>query len=92
MQTAATHKAADLPPDVRSAVEQILGRPVGADEEVSVVAVPPGRMAASESRASVAQQLENLLNRRAAKVEDASDEEIDAAVDEAVDHVRHSRK
>jgi hypothetical protein len=40
MQTAATHKAADLPPDVRSAVEQILGRPVGADEEVSVVAVP----------------------------------------------------
>jgi hypothetical protein len=49
-------------------------------------------MAASESRASVAQQLENLLNGRATKVEDASDEEIDAAVDEAVDRVRHSRK
>jgi hypothetical protein len=92
MQTVSTQKAADLPPGVKSAVEQILGRPIGADEEVSVVAVPPQQIPPSENRAIVAQQLENLLNRRAAKVRDICDEELDAAVDEAVDHVRHSRR
>jgi hypothetical protein len=45
----------------------------------------------SEDRAAVVRKLEAFLNRRAAKVEDVPEEEIDAAVDEAVDHVRHSR-
>lgn len=92
MQTVSVQKAGDLPPGVKSAVEQILGRPIGAEEEVSVVAVPPQQIPPSENRAIVAQQLEDLLNRRAAKVRDICDEEIDAAVDEAVDHVRHSRR
>ncbi|MGA2575351.1 MAG: hypothetical protein ABSH24_04925 [Bryobacteraceae bacterium] len=92
MQIVSIQKAADLPPNVKSAVEQLLGRPIGADEEVSVVAVPPGQMPPSEPRARVAQQLENLLNRRAAKVGDTSDEEIDAAIDETVDRVRHRRE
>ncbi|MGA2738672.1 MAG: hypothetical protein ABSG65_14645 [Bryobacteraceae bacterium] len=91
MQTVSTQKAADLPPDVKSAVEQILGRPIAADEEVSVVAVPPQRIPPSGNRAIVARQLEDLLNRRAAKVRDICDEEIDAAIDEAVDRVRHNR-
>ena len=90
MQTVSIQKAADLPPGVKSAVEQLLGRPIGADEEVSIAAVPPQRVPPSENRAVVAQRFENLLNRRAAKVRDISDEEIDAAIDEAVDHVRHS--
>jgi Skp family chaperone for outer membrane proteins len=47
--------------------------------------VPP-----SENRAAVARKLEALLNRRAEKVKDTAEEEIDAVVDEAVDHVRHS--
>jgi len=76
---------------VKSAVEQLLGRPIGADEEVSIVAVPPQQVPPSEDRAVVAQKLEAFLARRAEKVRDVSDEEIDAAVDEAVDHVRHSR-
>lgn len=92
MQTVSVQRAGDLPPGVKSAVEQLLGRPIGADEEVSVVAVPPQQIPPSENRAIVAQQLENLLNRRAAKVRDICDEELDAAVDEAVDHVRHSRR
>jgi hypothetical protein len=56
------------------------------------VAVPPRQVPPSENREIVAQKLENLLNRRAAKVRDICDEEIDAAVDEAVDHVRHRRE
>jgi len=92
MQNISIQKAGDLSPGVKSAVEQLLGRPIEPDEEVSVVAVPPRQIPPSENRAIVAQQLENLLNRRAAKVKGICDDEIDAAVDAAVDHVRHSRR
>ena len=91
MQNVSIQKASELPQGVKSAVEQLLGRPIGADEEVSIVAVPPQQVPPSEDRAVVAQKLEAFLARRAEKVRDVSDEEIDAAVDEAVDHVRHSR-
>jgi hypothetical protein len=35
--------------------------------------------------------LEAFLNRRAEKTKDVPDGEIEQAVDEAVDHLRHSR-
>jgi len=92
MQNVSIQKASDLPQGVKSAVEQLLGRPIGADEEVSIAAVPPQQIPPSANRSDVAQRLEALLNRRAEKVRDVSDEAMDTAVDEAVDHVRHSRK
>ncbi|MEK7406172.1 MAG: hypothetical protein AAB225_13790 [Acidobacteriota bacterium] len=91
MQNVSIRKAQELPANVKSAVERLLGRSVAPDEEVSIVAVPPQRVPPAEDRAQVARQLEALLNRRAKKVEDVSEEVIDAAIDEAVNHVRHSR-
>jgi hypothetical protein len=58
---------------------------------ISVAAVPPQRVPASESRAAVARNLEAFLNRRADKVNGLPEEEIDAAIDEAVHAVRHNR-
>ena len=92
MQNVSVQKASELPQDVKSAVEQLLGRSIGADEEVSVAAVPPQQIPPSENRAAIARKLEALLNRRAEKTNDVSDEDIDRAIDEAVDHVRHSRR
>lgn len=92
MQNVYIQKASDLPQGVKSAVEQLLGRPIGADEEVSIAVVPPQQIPPSANRSDVAKKLEALLNRRAEKVRDVSDEAIDAAIDEAVDHVRHSRR
>ena len=92
MRNVSIHKASELPHGAKAAVEQLLGRPIGADEEVSVVAVPPQQISPCRDRAAVAQKLDALLNRRAQKVRDVSDEELDSAVDEAVDHVRHSRR
>lgn len=91
MQNVSIHKAGHLPEAVKCAVEQLLGRSIAADEEISVVAVPPQQVPPPEGRAAVARKLEAFLNRRAAKVRDVPEEEIDAVVDEAVDHVRHSR-
>jgi hypothetical protein len=40
MQNVSIQKARDLLPAMKSAVEQLLGRPIDADEEISVVAIP----------------------------------------------------
>lgn len=92
MQNVSVQKASELPPGVKSAVEQLLGRPIDADKEVSIAAVPPQQVPPSENRLAVARSLEGFLNRRAEKRQDVSDQEIDAAIDEALDHVRHSRR
>jgi hypothetical protein len=92
MQNVSIRKASELPQPVKSAVEQLLGRPIDADEEVSIVALPLQQVPPSENRAAVAQKLDAFLNRRAEKIRDVSDQEIDTAVDQAVDHVRHSRR
>jgi Skp family chaperone for outer membrane proteins len=92
MQNVSIQKASELPQSVKSAVEQLLGTVIEADEEVSVAAVPPQQIPPSENRTVVAEKLDAMLNRRAAKVQDIADEELDAALDEAVDHVRHRRR
>ncbi len=91
MHNVSIQKASELPPPLKSAVEQLLGRPIDADEEVSIAAVPPQQIVPSKSRAAVAEKLEAFLNRRAAKLSDVSDDELDSAIDDAVDHLRHSR-
>jgi len=88
MQNVSIHKR-HLPEAVKSAARTALGRSIAADEEISVVAVPPQHLRSREP-GRVARNLEAFLNRRAAKVKDVPEEEIDAVVDEAVDHVRHS--
>ena len=91
VQSVSINKAGDLPKNVRSAVEQLLGRPVEANEEISVVAVPPQDVPPSKNRAEATRKLVALLDQRAKKLADISDQELDMAIDEAVDHVRHSR-
>jgi hypothetical protein len=80
MQNVSIQKASELSQGVKAAVEQLLGRPIDADEEVSVIAVPPQHLPPSGNREAVAQKLEAFLNRRAEKTRDVSDEEIEAAV------------
>jgi hypothetical protein len=92
MRNVSSQKAGDLPQGLKSAVEQLLGRPIDADEEVSVVAVPPQQIPPASSRTAVAQKLEEFLNRRAQKAANVPEEEIDGAIDAAVDHVRHRRR
>lgn len=92
MKNVSIQMAGELSECVKSAVEQLLTRPIEAGEEVSIVAVPPQQVPPSGNRVAIAQKLEAFLNRRAEKMGDVSDRAIEDAVDEAVDHVRHSRK
>jgi hypothetical protein len=70
MQNVSIQKASELSPPLKSAIEQLLGRPSDAAEEVSIVAVPPHQVPPSENRAAVARKLEAFLNRRAEKTRD----------------------
>jgi hypothetical protein len=89
MQNVSIQKASELPQAVRSAVEQVLGRSIAPDEEISIAAVPPQRVPPSKDRAALAQNLEAFLNRRADKVSGLSEEEIDSAIEEGLHAVRH---
>lgn len=91
MQNVSIKKASDLPQSAKSAVEHLLGRPIDANEEVSISAVPLQQVAPSANRVVLAEKLEAFLKLRAAKVSDISDEDLDNAADQAIDHVRHSR-
>jgi len=92
MQNVIVQKAGEMPQPLRAAIEQMLGRPIAADEEISIVAVPPQQVAPSAGKAAAVRELEALLNRRATKVDDVPDEEINAAIDDAVFHARHNRE
>lgn len=91
MQNISIQRASELPLLVKSAVERLLGRPIAADEEVSIASIPPQQVPPSGNRAELVRSLNAYLDRRAEKVIDLRDEEIDAAIDEAVHQTRHSR-
>ena len=92
MQNIAIQKANELPPDARRAVEQVLGRPLEQDEEVSIMAFSPHEAPTGETRQALARQLEDRIARTAERVRNIPEEEQEAAIDEAVNHVRSKQK
>jgi hypothetical protein len=85
------HKVSDLSPDQRHTIEGLLGRQLAEDEGLSIV---PSRIlkdapAGDERKEAFDQYLSHLdkLARRAEGIEN----DLDTAIDEACDRVRHHR-
>jgi hypothetical protein len=91
MRSNVLRKVSDLPPDVRQAVGWLLGRPLEPEEHISVMAYQPHQAPAGKERAELARRLNERIDKIAAKLEDIPQTELDALIDEAVDHVRHHR-
>lgn len=89
MQNNALRKAVELTPPVRAAFESILGRHLGDDETVSINAYPARSAPTGEARDAAYRRLLEFGDKLAERVKNVPEEEIDAAIDEAVDHVRH---
>jgi hypothetical protein len=89
------YNARDLSPDQKRAVESLLGRILDDDEIVSV-RTSKGQVlksaATGEEREKAFRGLMELMDRTAKRVEGVPEEEINAAIDEAVDYVRHHRE
>lgn len=92
MENIAIQKANELPSETRRAVERVLGRVLEHDEEVSIMAVSPHAAPVGEARLALARQLEDRISKTAERVRDVSSQQQDAAIDEAVNHVRSHQK
>jgi len=92
VQNVVVQKAGEMPPQLKAAVEQILGRSIASDEEISIAAIPPQQVTASDDGAVIVEKLKALLDRRAEKVRDVPEDEINSVIDEAVYHARHRRR
>ena len=87
MQDGALRKVAELPPDTRQAMERILGRALLEDEAIAINVYQPAPT--GEARDEASRQLLERIDKTAQRAKGVSDKEIDAAIDEATDHVRH---
>jgi len=91
MQNISIHRASELPHSLKAEVEQLLGRTIAPDEEVSVASIPPQSSPDRGSRDEFVPSFEAFLDSRAQRVNVLPDEEIDMAIDEAVHQLRHER-
>ena len=83
-------KASELPPHVKQALEALLGRSIQVDESVSVRTYKPKTTPQGQEREAAYRRLLDRVNRTAERVKNIPDTEIDAAIDEAADFVRHN--
>jgi hypothetical protein len=87
MQNGALRRVVELPIDTRHAMEGILGRTLREDEAISINVYRPAPT--GEAREEASRRLLERVDKTAKKVQGAAEEEIDGAIDEATDHVRH---
>ena len=84
-------RAGELSPQDKQTVEALLGRALHEDESVRIEVLPPISPAEERSREAAWQRLAEFSDRIAERVKDIPEAEIDAAIDEAREHVRHTR-
>jgi hypothetical protein len=87
MQNGALRKVTELSPDTKHAMEGIIGRSLREDEAVSINVYHPAP--SGEARKEASRRLLKRIDQTAEKVRGIPEEEIDAAIDEAADHIRH---
>lgn len=94
MQSSVIYKASDLSPEERRAAEILLGHGLEEDELVSV-RTSKGHLireaVTGQAREDTFQKLFERIDTTAKRAEGVSEEEVNAAIDEAVDYVRHNR-
>jgi len=87
MRNGTLRKVVELSPDARRAMEAILGRSLRDEEAVSVSVYKPAPT--GTAREEIALRLRERIDKTARKGQGFPEMEIDAAIDEAADHVRH---
>jgi len=85
------HHVKDLSPNQRVAIENLLGRTLSDEESLTI---RPARILkdapVGDERTQAFSRYQNHLDLLADRVKDVPEDEIDAAIDEALQAVRHS--
>ena len=82
-------RATEFTPQERQAVEVLVGRPLRAEESVSLDVYSCPSIPDEKEKEEAGRRLSAFMDRMAERVKDIPDPEIDAAIDEACDYVRH---
>jgi hypothetical protein len=90
METLTTCNVSDIPDGEREAIEQLLGQPLSGDQSVFIMAFTAGMTADPASRAAARARLEDQFQSQARRAhsEGITSDEADAAIEEAMHHVR----
>ena len=92
MESVAVRKTNQLDPAMRQGLENVFGRPLRQDEAVTFISVPAHPAPAEALRRDAYAQMERVMDTAAENAKDIPQEELDAAIDEAMDHVRKWRE
>ena len=91
MENLALNRASDLSRPARAAIEDMLGRALYDDEQVSVMAFREHTAPTGVDRKASAIRLKDAMDTLAARALPADSNELELAFDEAMDHVRRGR-
>ena len=87
MHDGALRKVAELPHDMRLAMESIIGRSLLEDEMIAINVYKPAPT--GEAREEASRRLLERIDKTAKRAKGVPAKEIDGAIDEAADHIRH---
>ena len=90
MDTTTTKNVIDIPAGDRQALEHLLGTPLEPQQRVMIFSYTPGKLPADAARETARSQIARMIatNQQLAINEGTTAEETDAAIDEAMTHVR----
>lgn len=91
MDNIAVNKAGNLSRPVRAAIEDMLGRSLRDDEQISVMALHPHAAPTGIGRSASTARLKDAMDALAAKALPVGQHEVEDALNEAMDHVRPGR-
>ena len=92
MEDIAVNMVSDLSRPVRAAIEDILGRALRDDEQVSVMAFGAHAAPTGASRLASATRLKAAMDGLAARALPVDPQDLEDAFNEAMDHVRPGRE
>ena len=80
----------DIPEPDRRSLENLLGQPLEADQEVCVMVFSAAKMADRATQRAAVENIRRTFDKidRYRETQGIADQEVDAAVDEAMDHIR----
>ena len=84
MQNGALRKVAELSPDIRRAIESLIDRPLENDEAVSINIYKPSPTGYAQKLAS--EKLRARIDQTAQRALEVPDAEVEAAIDEGINH------
>jgi hypothetical protein len=90
MDTVVSRSVLDLPAQQRTTLEQLIGRPLAAEQQVLIMIVDPPAIPSEAARERAAVGIRKIIAEAQAHADahHVTDDEADAAVEEAMAHVR----